>query len=116
MGELIITVVNECAHYGGVILEACGIITLLYHAAKTIGEMFQKKKAAEFNLSKGISLALEFLLAGEVLHTLVADSTNDLIMLGSLVVLRGIMAVEIHFELKAQEHERLDEAKKQTEE
>ena len=113
MSELLVTVIHECAHYGGSILEACGIITLLYYAAKTIVEMIQRKKGAEFNLSKGISLALEFLLAGEVLHTIIAENTNDLIMLGALVVLRAIMTLEIHFELKAHEHERFDKATNQ---
>ena len=50
-------------------------------------------------------MCLEFLMAGEVLHTILAEEISDLVILGALVVLRGIMTFEIHWEIKNEKAE-----------
>ena len=50
-------------------------------------------------------MGLEFLLAGEVLNTVNASQLSDLYLLGGLVLLRGLMTLEIHWELKHEKEE-----------
>lgn len=60
----------------------------------------RKRQESGLNLAESIAMALEFLLAAEVMHTVLANEVSDLIILGALVVLRAVMTVEIHWELK----------------
>ena len=50
--------------------------------------------AVPLMLGKGIALALEFMLASEVLRTVVSPDTKDLIAVGVTVLLRGAVAYE----------------------
>ena len=82
------------------LLELFGVAILLFTGVKAFLGWMHKEEESGLNLAESIAMALEFLLAAEVMHTVLADEVSDLIILGALVVLRAVMTVEIHWELK----------------
>ena len=54
-------------------------------------------------LNQGLSVALEILLAAEILKTLVARTASQIVEVGALVLIRILMTILIHWELSEKE-------------
>lgn len=104
-------IVSNLASVASLVLELFGALILIYNGIKAFIYYVDGKEDTSMNLGEGIAMSLEFLLAGEILNTINAMSISDLYMLGGLVLLRGIMTVEIHWELKNEKKE-LEEHRK----
>lgn len=89
--------------YGILFLECAGVIVLLTTAAKAIYTWAWKKGPVQLDLAKGIALALEFKLGGEVLRTVIVREQSELIILGAIILLRGALTFLIHWEIKGEE-------------
>lgn len=61
-------------------------------------------------LAAGLLLGLEFMMTAEILKTIVVRDTKELLILGGVVVLRGILAFELKQEEKEEEEEDKEEA------
>ena len=107
--EILDVVLKTGVHTASLLLELFGAVILIYRGVKGFIEWCTKKEEASIHLAEGIATALEFLMAGEVLHTILAQDVSDLVILGALVVLRGVMTYEIHWELK---HEKAEMSEK----
>ncbi len=82
------------------ILEFIALFVMMYHGVRGAISWWNDDREGAISLAEGIAMTLEFLLAAEVLHTVLANDVSDLIMLGSLVVMRAVMTLEIHLEMK----------------
>ncbi len=98
--ELLRTGLVYIVEIASTLLELFGVAILLFTGVKAFLGWMHKEEESGLNLAESIAMALEFLLAAEVMHTVLADEVSDLIILGALVVLRAVMTVEIHWELK----------------
>ena len=49
-----------------------------------------------------MATALEFKLAAEILKTVIIRNMNELIILGSITLLRGFLTLIIHWEMKSE--------------
>ena len=66
---------------------------------------FMKKDLdIQSNLAKGLATGLEFKLAAEILKTVLIQSMDELYVLGAVILLRALMSVLIHFEMKNSHH------------
>ena len=92
--------VNDVVSFASLMLELFGAVIMVYTGVKGFIQWITRKEESSVNLGEGIAMTLEFLMAGEVLHTIIAQDVSDLVILGALVILRGIMTYEIHWELK----------------
>ncbi len=99
-----LTVVNA-VNVASLVLELFGAVILIYTGVKGFLQWLAKKVECSVSLAEGIAMCLEFLMAGEVLHTIIADKVQDLVILGALVLLRGIITLEIHWEIKNEKAE-----------
>ena len=62
---------------------------------------FMKKKLdIQANLAKGLATGLEFKMAAEILKTVLIQSLDELYILGAVILLRALLSILIHFELK----------------
>lgn len=52
------------------------------------------------DLAKGLATGLEFKLAAEILKTVLIQSMDELYILGAVILLRALMSILIHFEMK----------------
>ena len=89
--------------YGVLLMECVGVIILLTTAVKSIWGCLKRDKNVRLTLAKGIALALEFKLGGEVLRTVIVREWSELAILGAIIVLRGALTFLIHWEIKTEE-------------
>jgi len=89
--------------YSIMFLELAGVLILIITATKSLYAWFQKSEHVQLSLAKGIALALEFKLGGEVLRTVIVREKSELIILGAIILLRGALTFLIHWEIKGEE-------------
>ena len=97
------TFLHDLIHFSALMLETVGVLIILGTAIRTGICVIKHKGKVGIMLGKGISLALEYLLASEVLHTLIAKDTSSLLLVGMTMVLRAAMTVLIHWETSNEE-------------
>ncbi|MCI9403079.1 MAG: DUF1622 domain-containing protein [Oscillospiraceae bacterium] len=98
------------------ILELMGIFIVAEAALVSFGRYLyclvtRNRVHVKGRLAVGLLLGLEFMMTAEILKTIVIRDTKELLILGGVVVLRGILA----FELKQEEKEEREEDKEERE-
>jgi len=94
-----------------VICDMIGVLVLMVTVAKSVWHFFHRDKHVKLMLAQGIALALEFKLAGEVLRTVTVRDWNELVILGTIIALRGAITVLMHWEIKTEKAEQEQERK-----
>ena len=89
--------------YGILLMECVGVTILLFTTAKSILGCIKHDKKVRLTLAKGIALALEFKLGGEVLRTVIVREWSEMAVLGAIILLRGALTFLIHWEIKTEE-------------
>ena len=92
--------------YGIILLECAGVLVLLCTTVNSIRGYLKKHPDVRLDLAKGIALALEFKLGGEVLRTVIVREWSELMILGAVILLRGALTFIIHWEIKNEEANR----------
>ena len=87
------------------ILEIMGIFVVVGSSLHAFWEYIQnafmkKNLDIQGDLAKGLATGLEFKLAAEILKTVLIQSMDELYILGAVILLRALMSILIHFEMK----------------
>ena len=87
------------------VCELMGIFVVAVSAVTAFGKYLKsllthKQSDAKFQLANGLALSLEFKMAAEILKTVLIRNLGELTMLGAVIVLRALLSVLIHFEMK----------------
>ena len=98
------------------ILEIMGIFVVVESALYAFWEYIQnsflkKNLDIQGDLARGLATGLEFKLAAEILKTVLIQSMEELYILGAVILLRALMSVLIHFEMKGTHNHSADENK-----
>ena len=88
---------------GIMLMECVGVTVLLVTTIKSIWGCMRRDPHVRLMLAKGIALALEFKLGGEVLRTVIVREWSEMAILGAVIVLRGALTFLIHWEIKTEE-------------
>ena len=99
MEEILYVIVQFCT----MLMEFFGVCVLVYTAVRCFVHWVKHREGIRLSLAKGIALALEFKLGGEVLRTVVVREWAELGILGAIIVLRGLLTFLIHWEIKNEE-------------
>lgn len=89
--------------YSILFLELAGVSVLVITAIRSFYGWMIKNEQVQLMLAKGIALALEFKLGGEVLRTVIVRERSELFILGAIILLRGALTFLIHWEIKGEE-------------
>ena len=54
----------------------------------------------KFELAQGLASGLEFKMAAEILKTVLVRSLDELVILGAVILLRALLSLLIHVEMK----------------
>lgn len=104
---------NSLIHYlaglGIALAELCGIMVLLITVVQGVLRYFRHDPHIRLELAKGIALALEFKLGGEVLRTVQARDWNEIGILGAIIVLRAMLTLLLHWEIGIEERKPAEE-------
>ena len=105
MYEMIENLFRETLNYAILAVEVVGVVMLLVTAIKALCVVFRSKVECRNLLAEGISTALSFLLASEVMKTIIAPDWSDIGMTCAILVMRAGMTVLIHWEHAHETHE-----------
>lgn len=97
-------ILTMMVQFGIVILEFIGVCILLISALKSLWSLIKRDEHMPLMLAQGIALSLEFKLGGEVLRTVIVREWSEIIILGAVIVLRGLLTFLIHWEIKMKKH------------
>ena len=86
-------------------IEIMGIFAVTWTALRTFWEYLQnsfmnKSHDLQHHLAIGLATGLEFKMAAEILKTVLVRELSELVILGAVILLRAILSILIHFEMK----------------
>ena len=88
----------------GIFVVAVSAVQGFYHYLR--GLFGHKDHNVKLDLANGMATGLEFKVASEILKTVLVREHNELLVLASVIVLRALLALLIHFEMKtSKEHD-----------
>ena len=87
------------------ILELMGIFVVAFSGLKAFWEYLQntfkgKHYPLQFHLASGLATGLEFKMAAEILKTVLVQDLEELLTLGAVILLRGLLSLLIHVEMR----------------
>ena len=90
-------------------LEIMGIAIVAYSGIHAFWEFiqntfFNKKLNLQSHLATGLATGLEFKVAAEILKTVLVHDLSELLVLGAVILLRALLSILIHFEMKNHEN------------
>lgn len=91
--------------YGALFFELIGVFVLLCAGVRGCLHIFKHTPRAKIEMGHGMSLALKFMMGGEILKTVTATSIMDCALILFLIVLRVALALVLHWEIKQEEKE-----------
>ena len=96
---------EESLPYVATILEIMGIVVVVWSAIYAFWEFiqntfFHKNLNLQLHFASGLATGLEFKMAAEIINTVLIRTTDELLVLGAVILLRAVLSVLIHFEMK----------------
>ena len=82
----------------GIFIVVVTVITAFYNYVKSLFR--HTPSNAKFQLANGLATSLSFKMAAELLKTVIVSDWSELFLLGAIIILRAMMAVMLHFEMK----------------
>lgn len=107
--ESLLEHVTEIAIIG---FEFAGVIVIILAGLRAVWDCIKKDHHARIRLGNTLALGLQFLMGGEILHTVVSNSLKDIAVVAALFAVRTGLAFVNHWELteeKAEEKEEKEE-------
>lgn len=102
MESILTYIVQICT----IVLELFGIVVLVFTAVKCFIQWLRRDAThLRLNLAQGIALSLEFKMGSEVLRTVVVREWEELLILGAVILLRGLLTFLIHWEIKNEKND-----------
>lgn len=83
--------------------EFVGVGIMIIAGARGIYNYIRRDSHTRLNLSKGMAMALEFKLGGEILRTVIVHDFSEILIIGGIIVLRAALAFMIHCAIKNEE-------------
>ena len=90
------------------ILEIFGILVVSWSGIESFWKyiqntFFRKSYNIQFLFATGLATGLEFKMAAEILKTVLVRELSELLVLGAVILLRALLSILIHFEMKHNE-------------
>lgn len=89
------------------VIEIFGIIVIAFGSVKAFGFYFaslvkKKRYPIKIELANALALGLEFKMGAEILKTVLIHEMSEIYVLGAIILLRAVLTLLIHFEIKAE--------------
>ena len=99
--------------YLPVIISVCELMGIFVVAVTTahafwlycVGMVTRTPRNIKFQLAEGLATSLEFKMAAEILKTVLVRDLKELMVLGAVILLRALLSLLIHFEMKGERGE-----------
>ena len=94
-GNILNTVIENVLPYIIAVLELMGIFIVTWRGIKAFWRYIRN------TFAKGLSTALEFKMAAEILKTVLVREMSELVILGAIIVLRALVTILLKFEIRS---------------
>lgn len=84
----------------GIVVITGGSIKAFYHYMKAL--FIHKHYPIRIELANALVLGLEFKMGAEILKTVLVRSFSEIYILGAIILLRALLSLMIHFEMKTE--------------
>lgn len=98
--SVIKTIFDYIVEYAILAIEFVGVCVLLFAVIRAVAGIIRKEDMVRLKLAEGIALSLEFKMGGELLRTVVVREWNELLILGSVILLRAALTFLIQWEIR----------------
>ena len=99
--ELVLPPIIAATELIGIFVVTVAVLKAFFHYLVTLLGIRGKRYAVKFELANGMATGLEFKMAAEILKTVLVRDLNELVVLGAVVLLRALLSLLIHFEMKS---------------
>ena len=86
-----------------IIFEFTGVMVIFVTGLIGLVNYIRKDPQTRLKIANGFATGLEFKLGGEILRTVLLRSINEIIIVGSIIVLRAALSLMIFWEIKHEE-------------
>ncbi len=105
-GNIINQIIETVLPYIIGVLELMGIFIVTWSGIKAFwryirNTFFKKNHDLQYSFAKGLSTALEFKMAAEILKTVLVREMSELVILGAIIVLRALVTILLKFEIRS---------------
>lgn len=96
------------------LLELIGILIIFVGSCRALVRLLKCMKNKQplhivVDLGQALSLALEFKMGAEIIKTVIIHNLEELAILGIVIIIRALLAVLIHWEMRLEEKSRIAE-------
>lgn len=96
-------------NFAMLLFEYIGVIVITFAGIQGIVNYVRKNPETRLVLAQGLAMGLEFKLGSEILRTVVVRSLNEIAIVGSIIALRAVLTILIHWEIKNEVNEKKPE-------
>ena len=88
------------------VLELMGIFIVTWSGLKAFwryirNTFWRMNHDLQYSFAKGLSTALEFKMAAEILKTVLVREMSELVILGAIIILRALVTILLKFEIRS---------------
>ena len=107
--EIMEMILENVAEIAEVVFAVVGVLIILVNFFKGLYYYLKNDKRSKFVLAEGYTMGLEFLMAGEIIHTVIAKDLSSVIFVGAVVVVRVALTLLLHWEVQCEKKEEKEE-------
>ncbi len=85
------------------LFEYIGVIIIAFSGIVGVINCVRRDPETRLKLAKGLAMGLEFKLGSEILRTVVVRDLNEIVVVGSIILLRAALTFLIHWDIKNEE-------------
>ena len=103
MQKAFIHVLNPVIMMLAHILDIFGAFVIVISSSIIFVEFLKTSRdgrLVRLNLAQSLAFGLEFKLGGEILRTVIIRTFDEVLILGAIIILRGLLNLIIHWEIK----------------
>lgn len=96
-------------------LELVGIFIIVVGSFRALIQMLIRLRTKQpinvmIELGRALALGLEFKMGAEIVNTVIVRDIKELLILGLVILLRAVLAILIHWEIKNERRDEKDHA------
>ena len=104
--ELLETLLHSFVNLAMLLFEYIGVGVITYAGIQGLVNYVRKAPDTRLVLAQGLAMGLEFKLGSEILRSVVVRSLSEIAIVGSIIALRAVLTILIHWEIKNEVNEK----------
>lgn len=94
---------NQVVRGAILLFEYVGVGIIILSGLQGVANYLHKSVRTRLLLAQGLAMGLEFKLGSEILRTVVVRDLREIVIVGSIIALRAVLTLLIHWEIKNEE-------------